>query len=78
MFGFCKGCEQWLLRDNMLGITVKMYGKGNAQKIVRIRMCEPCHKKFGELLKSVEWDGVLLDAKPAPKTHAQEAVRGQM
>ena len=58
VYGFCRGCEKYVPRDDMISTNMTVYGKGVDEKeeIIRFRLCPSCHKKQMTKWKSIEWD----------------------
>ena len=59
-YGFCKLTERWVLRDDMLGINVKLFDKDNNEERVIIRLSPDGWEKMSKVLKLLKWDNVLM------------------
>ena len=58
-YGFCKLCETWVPRDEMLSVNISVYDAENNEEKIRVRVCPPCQKVFKFDLKGLEWDNNL-------------------
>lgn len=55
-YGFDPLLQRWVLRDEMLGINVKVYGdRPNDDAVVRIRLSPQKHAELLEFLRQIEW-----------------------
>lgn len=61
LFGQCRWCEQWVPRDTMVSVNVRVYGKGVqvVDVIIRLRMCSGCFDREIPLWKEKNWDGEM-------------------
>lgn len=62
-YGFCRGCQTWKKRDDMLSINVDVYDRFQNKELIRIRMCPLCHSEFVKMLKGRQWNNELVTEK---------------
>jgi len=51
-FGFCRGCQKWKLRDNLVSTNILIFGEGvdNIEDTIRLRLCkDECHPKYSAI-----------------------------
>lgn len=59
VYGFCRGCDKWIPRDDMLSINVSVYSVKNEESRIPLRFCPECHAAKGEALGVLRWDNNL-------------------
>lgn len=59
-YGFCKGCQGWVPRDEMLSINTHLYDAQNSEVIIRHRYCPVCHRRVVERTREQGWDNVVV------------------
>ncbi len=59
-YGFCKVIKEWIPRDSMLGINVKVFDEDNKEYRIPIRVSPKGHAELENHLQSLEWDNKLM------------------
>lgn len=64
VFGFCRGCKKWKIKDDMVASTIKIFGKGvdNVASIIRLRLCPACYERESRGWRQLAWDYHILTA----------------
>jgi hypothetical protein len=62
-YGYCKMTSQWVPRDEMTGVTIKVYAHDGSEQRVPIRLSKEALPKFMDYIKNLAWDGNLISAE---------------
>lgn len=64
-FGFCRGCNKWKPRDEMIssGITIYAEGADNVADRIQVRLCPACHSERLSQWEELRWDPTLIEAR---------------
>lgn len=69
LYGFCKGCQRWVPRDEMLSINTALYDAQNRKHVIRHRYCPPCYETERARVQGRMWDHIVVtESDLAPGT----------
>jgi len=62
-FGECRNCGKLVLRGEMKGANVQVFGPEafDVERIIRLRLCQGCFRTVVDSLSKVEWTGKLYE-----------------
>ena len=66
-YGFCRYKSQWVKRDDMLGINIKVFDANNNEERICIRLSEEGHEGLSKMLRLMRWDNILMTEKELVK-----------
>ncbi len=85
VYGYCRGCETWLGRDDMSAINVNGYDGNGALHKIPLRLCDKCWQKLMNSMQEKAWDNVLKtreelqatgeNIEPEPDLESEAALR---
>ncbi len=61
-YGYCKMTSRWVPRDEMTGVTVKVYLHDGSEDRVPIRLSKEAVPLFMDFVKNLTWDNQLITA----------------
>lgn len=61
-YGFCKMTSQWVPRDEMTGVTVKVYLHDGTEERIPIRLSKDAVPDFMSFVRNLTWDNQLITA----------------
>ncbi len=59
-FGYCRYNQEWVKRDEMLGLNIKVFDEDNNEERISIRLSREGHASLVKMLRLLRWDNILM------------------
>jgi len=66
LFAVCRGCDRYILRNEMEGINVRVYHQDAHDEKIRLRFCSDCHEEWVLDMRDNKWENNLVERDQIP------------
>lgn len=63
----CKGCDDYVKRDEMLALNLRFYDHDNRERRIRLRLCPRCWERETKRAHRLAWDNRMFTRAELPE-----------